>query len=131
MEGMRVIKFKAKSIKTGKFIIGTGLTDFLNVYPEYRGSGKTWMWSNYEWHEVDPETVGQYLELKDKNGKEIFQGDRVMLGDVPLEVIYQAPSFVMKRSQKHKTWHEFILSADQNQFCEIIGNIHKQEKLNA
>lgn len=128
---MREIKCRAWNEAEKKFVYATLENGTINVPPrsEVRRSGYGEDFVSF--YNLSP--WEQYTGLKDKNGNKIYEGDIVVSGtDDPQDmdvVVYQAPSFVMKRKPHHKTWRTFVLHPDENQFQEIIGNIHQNPEL--
>lgn len=119
---MREIKFRGKRIDAGEW--GYGDLIFSNDYPHI-GTDK----ENRFLREcrVDPETVGQYTGLKDKDGKEIYEGDIVQyhpeanMGTGP--VVYELGAFRVQGDFDALLYH-FSLKA-----LEVIGNIHDNPEL--
>ena len=95
---------------------------------------------------VDPETVGQYTGLTDKNGKKIFEGDVIKThyintkkNDFVEQVVFHNGRFcsMFKFSDNARMWanlpdgvqHLPQDKAPYMDWCEVIGNIHDNPEL--
>jgi uncharacterized phage protein (TIGR01671 family) len=111
---MRQIKFRGKS--GGEFIHGNLRYQHVSLpFIEKADDATHYL--------VDPETVGQYTGLKDKNGKEIFEGDILESGGLILPI--HVDDFHGFRFMVGKE----VLVRAYAVYGEIIGNIHDNPKL--
>ena len=88
----------------------------------------------FDWFEVDPETVGQFTGMTDKNGKRIFEGDRgihKIFGEVYVKYLIQECAFVyVSKDSDHRMGHRNTGSGytcDVN--FEVLGTIYDNKEL--
>ncbi len=82
-------------------------------------------------YEVNPETIGQFTGLYDKNGKKIFEGDIVrVLGGIYEQGFYEINETTIVKDIIKDGYEIMTVISQLGKNCiEIIGNIHDNPEL--
>jgi hypothetical protein len=75
--------------------------------------------------EQRPFEVMQYTGLKDRKGKDIFEGDIVAEGTINYVVAFYAGSWRLKQNIDGDTWWKSLYRYVANFRVEVIGNIYE------
>lgn len=138
---MRDILFRGKRLDNGEWVEGDYFRKY--IYDRYDNGSLHhligWQvtdndgekFNDYE--DVDPDTVGQYTGLQDKNGKEIWEGDIVMaetndedhpMSELPFVIVFSDGAFCIAEDEE-SPWAPIDTFMDM----EVIGNIHDNPDL--
>ena len=128
---MREIRFRGKCIEDcelkGQWLYG----HYLKSASHFIAVDQGLVDGHFKLYQVDPETVGQYTGLKDKNGKEIYEGDIIR------SKTYLGETLVIKWDNAYTGFYchdktdeeENHLNMLEVVESEVIGNIFENPEL--
>lgn len=134
---MRDILFRGKNVNSGEWVYGNlYIGDDKNKHLILTGR------ENYRVsYEIDPETIGQFTGLMDRNGEYIFEGDIIKThyndnnADCIERVVFYNGMFCGLYTPNYK-FRRYTSLADGEphlpfymEWCEVIGNINDNPEL--
>ena len=126
---MRKIIFRGKRKDSNEFIYGYLYDDGMGnkFIMNYEQDGN---YNIFDVHfEIIPETIGQFTSLKDKNGKEIYEGDILSIRKKIIgKIIYSHDAAAYCIETKHGT-RPFIYYMVFTSNIEVVGNIYDNIEL--
>lgn len=146
---MRTIKFRGKKEETGEWVYGffaflhmsdpndsdqitRGITSIPSIFNDDYGRSKNC------WNTVVQKTVGQFVGVYDKNGKEVYEGDIVDCWSEGRHCTNGIVKWIQNRICIGVTasngnvvdiWHLMPNNEGIDEGLTIIGNIHDNPKL--
>ena len=127
---MRTIKFRGKDNHKGDWVFGSyaqcedGDTLIVKYYSD----------SVKATYHVNPSTVGQFIGLRDKNGKEIYEGDIVQTKSYGYMAIeYQCGAWILRDKDcfwlSLEEYDDNAALTENLNSVEVVGNIHDTPEL--
>ena len=130
---MREIKFRGKRIDTVEWVYGD-LIENQGRYYIYYATSDTTLENEDDTiivlaEEVDPDTVGQYTGLKDRNGQDVYEGDLLRTPEGNIMIAEWVGSGIVTRCMTPT--YDGMMNTNRYAYpvSEVIGNIHDNPKL--
>ena len=135
---MRTIKFRGKSL-SGEWLYGYLYKHGITPPSNFLCIGQAVLpWKDtVGFYVVDPDTVGQFTGMLDKNGHEIYEGDIIKIVEkFDDENVYTSNGVVCfeegiyeLQNGKHFAYLGWLMHNDDITKLEVIGNIHDNPDL--
>ena len=125
---MRTIKFRGKKPTNGVWVYGSLVYSNEIQAAIYFQTGRGLV-KSMEWVYVNPETVGQFTGLYDKNEKEIYEGDILKVQGLGEKIEVRFVRGVFAFLWNGDLDDEAPINAPTQEWAEVVGNIHDNPKL--
>lgn len=127
LKSMRKIKFRGKTKKSDKWLYGNLVSDVRGEFAIVPPFEMSFQYCICDYN-VNKKTIGQYTGLKDKYGREIYEGDILYYRDAKIKtpVTYRNGGFYF--SHYGGTTFSAIADHEINKYT-VVGNIYDNKEL--